>query len=175
MFEIGLLTIIVLAGLSVVWFTLQLGIPPMPSSAKATRAILAASEAAGEGAIIELGSGWGTLLFALARKYPHRRVIGYELSWLPWLYTHLYKSIFRLPNVELYRQSFLAADLSSATLLVCYLFPEGMEQLQQKLAAEHGANRLLISSTFALPASTPEQTTRLDDLYNTPIYSYQLG
>jgi len=47
--------------------------------------------------------------------------------------------------------------------------------LQQKLAAEHGANRLLISSTFALPASTPEQTTRLDDLYNTPIYSYQLG
>jgi len=176
MFEIGLLTIIVLAGLSVVWFTLQLGISPMPSSAKATRAILAASEAAGEGAIIELGSGWGTLLFALARKYPHRRVIGYELSWLPWLYTHLYKSIFRLHHMEIYRQDFLAADLSSATtLLVCYLFPEGMKQLQQKLSTEQVSDVLLISNTFALPGYEPISSIRLDDLYNTPVYSYQLG
>jgi len=40
MFDIGLLTIIVLAGLSVVWFTLKIGISPMPSSEKAKRAIL---------------------------------------------------------------------------------------------------------------------------------------
>jgi len=102
-------------------------------------------------------------------------VIGYELSWLPWLYTHLYKIVFRLHHVEIYRQNFLTADLSSASLLVCYLFPEGMINLQQKLAGEHGANRYLISSTFALPAYTPVDTTRLNDLYNTPVYIYQLG
>ena len=118
MFEIRVLTIIGLAGFSVVWFALKIGISPMPSSAKAKRAILTASEAAAEGIIIELGSGWGTLIFALARKYPHRRVIGYEISWLPWLYTYLYKSIFRLHHVEIYRQKFLTADLSSASLLV---------------------------------------------------------
>jgi len=175
MFEIGLLAIVGLVGLSVVWFTIKVGISPMPSSAKAKRAILKASEAASEGAIIDLGSGWGGLLFALARKYPERQVIGYELSWLPWAFSHLYKIFYRLHNVTIHRQNFLAADISSASLLVCYLFPEGMSKLQKKLIEEKCSNTLLISSTFALPDAEPTETIRLDDLYNTPIYSYQLS
>lgn len=174
MLEIILITIIVLCGLSIAWFTLKLGISPMPSSAKACHAILEASEQTGEGSIIDLGCGWGTLLFALARKYPERPVIGYELSWLPWAYSLVYKTIFRLHHVKIYRQSFLTADLSEAALLVCYLFPTGMTELQGKLSQEQSADTLLISSTFALPDNEPAQTIRLDDLYNTPIYIYRL-
>lgn len=172
MFEIGLIVIIGLGCLSIVWFTLKIGISPMPSSAKACRAIVKASEEAGEGSIIDLGSGWGTLMFALARKYPDRQVIGYELSWLPWIYTYLYKIFYRLHNVRIHRQNFLAADISSASLLVCYLYPKGMIDLQKKLSEGHGSNALLISSTFVLPESEPIKTIRLDDLYNTPIYVY---
>jgi len=174
MLEVGVLVVIVLAALSVVWFTLTIGISPMPSSAKARGAILVASEIAAEGTIIELGSGWGTLLFALARKYPERPVIGYELSWLPWLYTRLYQAIFQLHNVRIYRQNFLAADISAASLLVCYLFPKGMVDLNRKLVAD-GGSQLLISNTFALPACKPVQTIRLSDIYNTPVYIYQRG
>ena len=171
MIEIGLIALIGLAGLSLVWFTLKSGISPMPSSRKARRAILKASEAAGEGSIIELGSGWGGLLFALARKYPERQVIGYELSWLPWAFSHLCKTLYRLHKVDIHRQNFLAADISAASLLVCYLFPKGMIDLQKKLT-EEGSNALLISSTFALPGCEPMQVSYLDDLYNTPIYVY---
>lgn len=144
----------------------------MPSSGKVCRAILKASEDAPEGSIIDLGSGWGTLLFALARKYPDRKVIGYELSWVPWIYTYVYKIIYRLHNVQIYRRNFLTADLSEASLLVCYLFPKGMIDLQKKLAGE--SCPMLISSTFALPDCEPIETVRLDDLYKTPIYIYRV-
>lgn len=172
MFEIGLIAVVGLGCLSIVWFTIKIGISPMPSSAKVCRAIVKASEDAPEGSIIDLGSGWGTLLFALARKYPDRQVIGYELSWVPWVCTKAYKTIFGLNNVQIYRQNFLSVDLSEASLLVCYLFPKGMIDLQKKLAGE--SCPMLISSTFALPGCEPVETVRLDDLYNTPIYIYSL-
>jgi hypothetical protein len=172
MLGITLIVIIGLCGLSIAWFTLHTGISPMPSSTKACRAILKASEQADQGTIIDLGSGWGTLLFALARKYPERPVIGYELSWLPWAYSQACKTIFGLHNLNVLRQNFLTADLSEASLLVCYLFPEGMIDLQQKLSHGQRPDTLLISSTFALPDREPTQTIRLDDLYNTPIYIY---
>lgn len=125
--------------------------------------------------MIDLGSGWGGLLFALARKYPDRPVIGYELSWLPWIYSQAYRVIFRLKNVCIYRKDFLTAQLPQAALLICYLHPKGMQALQKRLSSDGQAqNSMLISSTFALPDHQPAETLRLDDLYNTPIYLYRL-
>ena len=174
MLEVILIIIISLCGLSITWFTIKLGISPMPSSKKACEAILKTSEQAGQGSIIDLGSGWGTLLFALARKYPEHQVIGYELSWLPWIYSRICKTIFGLHNLKILRLNFLAADISSASLLVCYLHPKGMIDLQKKLSQGQYSNTLLISSTFALPEEKSAQTIQLDDLYNTPIYIYRL-
>ena len=136
MLGIILIVSVGLCGLSIAWLTLHTGISPMPSSTKACRAILKASEQADQGTIIDLGSGWGTLLLALAQKYPERPVIGYELSWLSWIYSQICKTIFCLYNLKILRQNFLAADISEAALLVCYLFPKGMTELQQKLS--HG-------------------------------------
>ncbi|MDX8397739.1 MAG: hypothetical protein R8K49_05395 [Mariprofundaceae bacterium] len=145
----------------------------MPSSKKARKLIIQASAKAQEGIIIELGAGWGTLLFDLAKAYPNRQIIAYELSWLPWLYCFLYKKIFKFDHVKIYRKNFLTAELSSAALLTCYLLPKVMEQLQAKLAQEN-YNGLLISQTFALPKHTPISKAQLNDLYKTPIYTYQI-
>lgn len=129
--------------------------------------------------MIDLGSGWGTLLFALAKEYPERQLIGYELSFLPYAYSRIYKTIFRLHHVTIYRQDFLHADFShtarpSTALMVCYLFPAGMRKLQQKLTRQQQHHCLLISSTFALPDTKPSQSIQLDDIYHTPIYLYTL-
>ena len=172
MLEAIVISVICFCMVSILWFTLKTGISPMPSSLQARLAILEASEQAGEGSIVDLGSGWGTLLFALARKYPKRQIVGYEISWLPWLYSQILKIIFRMHHVKIYRSSFLSADLSSSALLVCYLHPKGMQELKQKLSAEHVADALLISSTFALPDAVAKQVIRIDDLYQTPIYVY---
>jgi len=174
--EIILGTLLCLACLSIAWFTVTTGISPMPSSAKACSAMLRASQQdCSQGTVIDLGCAWGTLVFALARKYPGRRIIGYEVSWLPWMYARLYKAIFGFHHVQIVRKNFLAVDLPEPSMMVCYLYPEGMEALQVKLSQLECNNILLISNTFALPGSEPAETIHLDDLYNSPVYIYRLN
>ena len=59
------LSIIVLSSIFIT--SIRVGITPMPSSQKAYRAILALTDSQGDGPIVDLGSGWGTVVNALAR------------------------------------------------------------------------------------------------------------
>lgn len=170
-FEITLLLITVLIGSSIVWSTLVLGISPMPSSNKARIAIMELSDGTGTGPIFELGSGWGHLLIPLARKYPDRDVVGYELSLFPWLTSKLLKKIFGLTNLHIHRTNFKDADLSDASVIVCYLFTGGMNGVEGKL--QNGNAEYLISNNFSLPSYHALKTIYLDDLYRSPVYLYR--
>ena len=170
--EIILIACILIAAISIVLTKMKTGMFPSPSSSKTCRAIVAATENSGTGPIVDLGSGWGSLVVALAKKYPHRQVIGYELSFVPWLFSSIRKSVSGLDNLILYRKDFLNADLSGASLLTCYLFPRGMESLKDKLEQDNINDILLVSSTFALPESEPMKVIRVKDNYRTPVYLY---
>ena len=167
-----LLVFVLLAVMSIVWTTLQTGISPMMSSGKACQAMLASIDRPANGPLIDLGSGWGTLVIALARKYPRQQVIGYELSWFPWLVSIILKYSLRLNNLTLYRKDFKKAELSNASILFCYLFPGGMVALHEKLKRELSNEILIVSNTFALPSCQPTKVIRLKDIYQTPIYVY---
>lgn len=145
----------------------------MPSSTKAYKTILEHAEINDEGAIIDLGSGWGTLVVKFAQKYPHKQVIGYELSLLPWLFSLLRKKLLGVDNLKIYRHDFFNADLTTAGLLVCYLFPKGMSKLKQKLDADD-LNINVVSNTFALPSTEAVMKINLKDAFHTPIYFYRL-
>jgi 16S rRNA A1518/A1519 N6-dimethyltransferase RsmA/KsgA/DIM1 with predicted DNA glycosylase/AP lyase activity len=166
-----------LIGGSIVWSTLALGISPMPSSKKARKAMLQlvheTEMETGNGAIFELGSGWGNLLIPLAEAYPQRRIVGYELSFIPWLTTVVLKKILGLTNIQVLRQNFLHADLNSASIILCYLFPGGMQGIQNKLDSKTGKLEYLISNNFSLPSHKPSKIIELNDLYKSPIYSYK--
>jgi hypothetical protein len=170
--EIVLIACIVVAGIFIVLTSMKTGIPPSPSSGKAVRAMLAAMEDSGTGPIVDLGSGWGTLVIAFARKYPQRQVIGSELSLVPWLFSSIRKSVSRLNNLTLYRKDFRNADLSYASVLTCYLLPGSMDSLKEKLDRDNITEVLIVSSTFALPLSEPTRVIPLNDMYRTPIYLY---
>ncbi|TWX53417.1 methyltransferase [Colwellia hornerae] len=171
-FFLILLVIVFLIVLSIVWSTLKTGISPMMSSSKACKTMLAEIDNHEKGLLIDLGSGWGTLVIAAAQKHPNKQVIGYELSWLPWLVSKILKYSLRLDNLTLYRKDFKSAELSAASTLVCYLFPEGMVALQEKLAHEVFNQVTIVSNTFALPSCQPTRVIRLRDFYQTPIYVY---
>lgn len=123
--------------------------------------------------MVDLGSGWGTLVTALAKRYPDRQVIGYELSFVPWLFSSIRKTVSGLDNLKLYRSDFLNADLSAASVLTCYLFPGGMVSLEEKLERDNIRDVLIVSSTFALPSSEPVKVIRVKDMYSTPVYLYR--
>ena len=170
--ELIILVFVLLAIISIVWSTLQTGISPMMSSAKACQAMLASIDKPVNGPLIDLGSGWGTLVIALARKYPRQQVIGYELSLLPWLVSIIRKYSLRLNNLTLYRKDFKKTELGNASILFCYLFPGGMLSLHEKLKRELSNEILIVSNTFALPSCQPTKVIKLKDVYQTPIYVY---
>lgn len=171
--HIFILALVLSALISIVWTTLRLGMSPMPSSGKAVQAMLAATDGAGEGTIVDLGSGWGTLAIAFARQYPDRQIIGYEVSFFPWLISVLFRHLLALENLVFLRQNFLDADLGGASVLLCYLYPGGMTAIQEKLnSSPPKGDTLIVSNTFALPGFKPVQIVHLKDPYLTPIYVY---
>ena len=166
------LVLVILTVLSIVWSTLKTGISPMMSSSKASQTMIAEIDTHEKGSVIDLGSGWGTLVIAVAKKYPNKQVIGYELSWFPWLVSIILKYSLRLGKLTLYRKDFKNAELSTASTLVCYLFPRGMVTLQERLAHEVLNKVTIVSNTFALPLCKPTKIIKLKDFYQTPIYVY---
>lgn len=170
---IGLFFLVLLIALSIVWGTLKTGISPMMSSSKARQTMLAAISMDEKGALIDLGSGWGTLVIPVAKKHPNKQVIGYELSWFPWMVSVLFKYSLGLNNLTLYRKDFKNADFSTVSTLVCYLFPGGMVALEEKLKHDVVNNKItIVSNTFALPSYKPTRVIKLKDFYQTPIYVY---
>lgn len=170
--EATILLLTFLISLSLVWGSLRAGITPVPSSRKARQAILSAADPTPPGVIVELGSGWGSLALALAKKYPQNQIVGYEISLVPWLVSLLLKQLYGADNLTLRRQNFFTTALPQSTLLVCYLYPGGMRKLADKLKQEQPDVQKLISNTFALPGHEPTQVIRLTDLYKSPIYVY---
>lgn len=150
---------------------LRTGISPMPSSGPAVKQLLSFVPA-GEGAIYELGSAWGGLGLALARAYPQRSVVCYEISMLPWLVSVLRARLAGATNLTIRRQDFLQADLAAAQVVVCYLYPGGMSRLRPKLERELAGGTVLLSNTFALAGWQPEAVVKLEDRYRTPVYRY---
>ncbi|PCK09236.1 MAG: hypothetical protein COA42_05100 [Alteromonadaceae bacterium] len=174
--ELIFLVFVLLVALSIVWSTLQTGISPMMSSGKALQAMLASIDESDNrpenGHLIDLGSGWGTLVIAVARKHPHQQVIGYELSWFPWLVSMIRKYSLGLDNLTLYRKDFRNAELGDASILFCYLFPGGMHALHEKLKRELLNEIIIVSNAFALPSCEPTKVIQLNDIFQTPIYVY---
>ena len=169
-----LIIFVFIVGASIIWGTLKVGISPMPSSKKARQAILELSKVTGNGPIYDLGSGWGHLVISLARLYPERQIVAYELSMVPWLVTKLLKKLLGLNNLVLYRKNFLTEDLSHASVLICYLFPVVMDEIKEKLQLDTGNTRFVISNNFALPTYKAEQVIRLNDFYKSPVYLYKM-
>jgi len=166
--------VVLLLAISIVWTTLRVGISPMPSSPKATRAILGLIPDTAGDRIVELGSGWGGLARAAARHRPEADVVAYELSWLPWLWSTAVARLRGQPEITFLRRNFFDADLSETDVVLCYLFPGAMEQLAKRLT-QLKPGSIILSNTFRLPGWEPDEVIELNDLYRTHVYRYVVG
>lgn len=77
--------------------------------------------------VVDLGSGWGSLLLPLAAKYPQHTFIGYERVWLPYLISRWRTR--KLPNIKLYRQDFFTADFTDVDAILCFQLASIMQKL----------------------------------------------
>jgi len=155
-------------------FTLANTSPPTPTGPRVMRAIFRLlPRRLPDGTVYELGSGWGGLAISLARVYPKHAVEGLEASPLPWLASRL--RCARGPrNLRFRYADFMKRDLSGAALVVCYLAGPQMRKLAPKLAAEMRPGTLVLSHTFQLPGWRPADTVIADDIYQSPVYLYEV-
>lgn len=126
------------------------------------------------GVIYELGSGWGTLAFPLANKFPSCLVIAVENSPFPYLVSKLRGFIFPLKNLVMQKEDFFQVSLKDARVVVCYLYPGAMSQLKEKFEKELREDSWVISNTFAIPGWKPVKEITLTDCYRTKIYLYSV-
>jgi hypothetical protein len=150
------------------------GIGPNPSSAKQTRGIIEQIPTDTVGNIIDLGSGWGTLAIAIAKRFPQATVIGYESSPVPYLFAKVFAGMKRLRNLHFYRKNFLKVNLKDASVIVCYLHRGAMKRLGPKLMKELNPGTRVISNTFSLTELKPSRVIQIDDLFRTKIYCYTI-
>ena len=163
-----LLGFLLFSMISILWSTIRYGISPMPSNQKARESMLGLVPSPIPKTIFELGSGWGNLAYELASQHPDSMIYGYERSLLPFLFSRLY---FRRDNLQFEFKNFQKTSFSPDSLLVCYLYPKGMQQLSDNPNIK---NCWLISNTFALPDRQALKKVQIDDLYRSTIFLYQI-
>lgn len=157
---------------SLVMGTIRNGISPMPSSFKAKAAIISLFPVNLNGKIYELGSGWGTLVFPLAKHYPQCQIVGFETSFLPYAFSQMWLKITRQKNIEIINKNFFEEKISDSSLVVCYLYPGAMKKLKDKLEKELSPGTLVISNTFSIPGWKEVKVVETHDIYHSKIYLY---
>jgi len=187
-----LMTIAVLAVLSIVIASWRNGISPMPSSVRVRRAVaVEVNRLSGRGLIVEAGAGWGTLGIYIGKHCPGWQLIGIENSFMPlwvsrvwaWLTFGIQSSVSRrspstetsdLPHtsVAFQRGNIYKHAYANASLVVCYLYPGAMKRLSPIFREQLDPEARVISICFALPDWQPERVITCSDLYRTRIYIY---
>jgi len=120
--------------------------------------------------LIDLGCGDGRVLRAARRRYGVR-AIGVEINPLPYLLARVLA--WGRPGIEVRRGSFWTEDLGPADVVTCYLFPDVMARLADKLAAELRPGARVVSFNFPLPGWRPERVlTPGPSRHGDPIYIY---
>jgi hypothetical protein len=178
--EIIVLAAVLLAILSVFLPTLWTRASPLPTPGAARGTLLAMLPDTVDGPVCDLGSGWGGVARALARRYPRSPVIGFEVSPLPWAWSRLGQALGGLTggktgNLTFRFGDFHNADLTGAALVVCYLPGPAMEKLRPKLEAELRPGALVASNTFALRGWTPVEVRTAPDAHASQVYLYRVG
>lgn len=127
-----------------------------------------------EGEIVyDLGCGDGRLLIE-AEKKQNIEARGFEIAPIPFLLASL-KKWFENAKIKLYFSNFLKANLHDADVIFCYLGPDAMAALYQKMKKECRKGTRIISNTFRILEIKPVKTRPKDILEKIPtIYLYEI-
>ena len=140
----------VVFGLLLVFLMLSFvtGAPYVPSSAKASHAMLLMAKIKKGMNVVDMGSGDGKLLFMSAREGAGS-CIGYEINPYLALYTNI--CAFFSPYKKSIRgvwANFWTADLHDTDVVFLYLLPWGMDRMEKFLKEKMKPGSRVISNSF---------------------------
>jgi len=127
---------------------------PWVPTRKGERASLAAKLKLKDGqTVYDLGSGDGSLLFTLAERFPNCRLIGLEISLLPFFISLVRRLIglSRYRNVRLLFRDLYRTDLSKADLVFAYLMPGCYARISRKFSKELKDSCIVVIEAWPIP------------------------
>lgn len=123
--------------------------------------------------VYDLGCGDGRILRSLHRHFPAARYVGIENDLFPYLLAHLFNWRIVSDRFIIKRKNFFTEDLSSATHVIMYLFPEVMDQLLPKLEQELKPGTVLVSFDFSFTNKKPERIVKTPELGRHQVFVYR--
>jgi len=146
-------------------------LPFIPTSKKSIRAIIDSDILNGKKMIVDLGSGTGTMLAVIRKKYPNATLIGVEKKLFLVLCSRI-RFLFSGKNKPL----FICGDLfdysvTKADAIVGFWITSMMPQLLRKFETECKKGSVITSNWFALPES-PQFTQQNVVVGNRKIWMY---
>lgn len=136
--------------------------PWVPTRGRDVQRIARLLELAPGKRLVELGSGDGRVLIALAET-TGATVVGYELSLLPYLVAQVrrWKSPARR-RITLRYGDFFRAPLRDADAVYCFLVPQSMNRLETKSVHELRPGVPFLSYAFGIPGRPADRVDKPD-------------
>lgn len=144
--------------------------PFVPTSQAAVRHIIELANLKQGEKVYDLGCGDGRFLIE-AQKKTGTTAIGYENAPIPWLLAQSRK-LFSRENVHVSMKNFFKVSLADADVIFCYLGPEMMKKVGEKIQKECKPGTRLYSNTFSIPSMKPEKTWPKDPQKKLPTIHY---
>lgn len=118
---------------------------------------------------LDLGSGTGRVVFALAKQYPQVEFTGIEYAPIPCFISKIKAFFLRCDNVQFTLGDFWKEDLSQYQMVYAYLSPAPMSKLWEKIVKEMQPNTLFISNSFEITESQPNEIIQIEDLHDSQL------
>ncbi len=176
---LNLLSIILVLGFVIYALSMMhsdlLGAPYVPIPRKAIAPIVAQAGIRPDDVFVDLGSGDGRVLRAVATQL-RIPVYGYERSWWPYAKSRILNVLVGQRSIVIRRENFFHVPLRNATYLYAYLYPELLETLACKIAAECVPGTRLVVPRFSLDLARHSSFTLVKQYHTShiPIFVYRL-
>ncbi|MBI5754832.1 hypothetical protein HZA41_01270 [Candidatus Peregrinibacteria bacterium] len=131
-----------------------LKVPYVPTRRKFVEKLITAAKLTKGQKVYDLGCGDGRILFA-AEKITGCAGEGYEMAPMVYLLA-IIKKILGRKKSKICCKNFFKADGSSADVIFCYLTPEILKKIAEKLMRECKKGTKIITHTFAIKSFTPQ-------------------
>lgn len=132
-------------------------VPPVSSPKFTQRKVIEITKLKPGQIFYDLGSGNGSFLLKLAKKYPKSMVVGFEISLFHYLYI-LLKKLFTHSTANIKFKNFFKQDISNVDIFYCYLWPSIMKKVIIKFDKEAKKSARLIVYAFPIDGRKPDIT-----------------
>jgi SAM-dependent methyltransferase len=155
------------------WSSFRTRVPLYLSDRKAWQALASLLPDARPFRMIDLGSGFGGVLFHLEARFPQGQFSGVEIAPAPWLISRL-RARLRHSRVDFMRRDYARLDLGAFDVVFAFLSPAAMPDLWQQAERQMRPGSLFVSLSFGVDARPPERVIPLAEGERHTLYAWRM-